>query len=351
MRLKFDCKTWVFLLIFLLAFSAKSQQTNNFVLRSIPAKNSGIKLDGKLDEWDLSGEINICYDIETMQDTHSVLVASMYDKDFFYLSFRFKDRTPMLNHVHPVNKPGSGWRSDAIQMRLWTDHEKPIGPEGARIAHIDCYWFSDEKRPASFVQYCDMSREDGLEGKIPQAIGKGVDAAFRVDKDGKGYTQEMRISWKILRRNGKPYTAGKILRMGLECFWGDATAERFPEHRVADLINKDCPQREFFWCNKKAWGEVKFLPKGNLKPSPTMNLKLKLQELIRLRYSTKGPVAIEYEMPQDGYVTLVIENKDGKRIKNLISDYPRKRGKNIDYWDGTDDAGRLVHPVNMLSGD
>ena len=68
------------------------------------------------------------------------------------------------------------------------------------------------------------------------------------------------------------------------------------------------------------------------------------QRLRHQRYSTTGPVNVNYEIPADGYVTLVIEDKDGKRVRNLISDYPRLAGKNTDYWDGRDDDGRMLAP-------
>jgi hypothetical protein len=324
--------------------TAFAQQTDNYQLRAVPAAKPPV-LDGKLDDWDLSGDILICYDLETMRDTHSVRAAAMYDRDHLYLSFRFKDRTPMVNHVHPVNELGSGWRSDCVQLRLWTDHDKPIGPGGARIAHLDCYYFTDEGRPSAFLTYNDMSRrQEGFEGKIDQAIGQGVDAAFKKDADGKGYVQEMRIAWKLLCRDGRPYVAGETLRMGIESFWGDPTAQRWPEHRVADLINKDYPQREFFWTTYKAWGEVAFLDHGNLPPSPSVKLLSEVERLAKLRYATEGPVPIEYELPADGFATLVVEKPDGTRVRNLVSSYPRKAGKNTDYWDGTDDTGRLVEP-------
>ena len=101
----------------LLATATLAQQTDNHVLRAVPAKGK-VALDGKLDDWDLSGDILICYDLETMRDTHSVRAAAMYDREHFYLSFRFRDRTPMVNHVHPVNEVGSGWRSDCVQLRF-----------------------------------------------------------------------------------------------------------------------------------------------------------------------------------------------------------------------------------------
>lgn len=321
-----------------------AQQTNNYELRTIPAPKK-VVLDGKLNEWDLSGEIFMCYDVEKLSKTHSVRVAAMYNQDGFYLSFRFKDATPMVNRVDPALTPGNGWCSDAVQLRIWTDPNKPLGPPaGGRITHIDCYWFSDKGVPAAHVVFGDLSHGGIREGKIPRAIGKGIDVAFLKDADGKGYTQEMRIDWKLLRRDGSPYKAGQSFRMGIEAFWGDATAREYPAHRLVDLVNKEYPQREFFWVNHKAWGKVRFLDHGNLKTAKSVTLLSKIDELRRLRYSTEGPVEIKYTLPADGYATLVIEDANGKRIRNLISNYPRKGGENVDYWDGADDQGNLVSP-------
>ena len=327
------------------AVEVRAQQTNNHVLRAVPTQGQ-VTLDGKLGDWDLSGEILISYDMENLLDTHSVRAAAMYARDGLYLSFRFRDRTPMVNHVDPKQEPGNGWRSDCVQLRIWADHGKPLGPPtGGRIIHVDCYWYTDGNRPGSIVQFHNMALgKDGFEGRIDHAIGKGVDAAFRKDVDGRGYTQEMRLDWKILRRDGRPYTAGQTLRMGIECMWGDATGKRWPEHRFADLINAKLPQREFFWTAYKAWGEVAFEKRGKLEPSPSMVLLDQAERLRRLRYTTAGPVPIRYETPADGFVTWVVERPDGTRVRNLISNYPRKGGKQTDCWDGTDDKGRLVEP-------
>jgi len=42
----------------------------------------------------------------------------------------------------------------------------------------------------------------------------------------------------------------------------------------------------------------------------------------------------------------VRQEADPSAITNVpfIADYPRKAGKNTDYWDGTDDNGNLVEP-------
>ncbi|MGQ9575503.1 MAG: hypothetical protein ACUVUC_09305 [Thermoguttaceae bacterium] len=117
-----------------------------------------------------------------------------------------------------------------------------------------------------------------------------------------------------------------------------------PGHRYADLVNPQHSQRAFFWENVNAWGTLQLLAHGKLEASPSLKqlaLATRHQELL---YSTEGPVPISYTMPFDGAATLVIEKPDGTRVRNLISDYPRKAGPNTEYWDGTDDDGHPVPP-------
>lgn len=323
----------IFAIPFLLGVvNAFGQQTENTLLRAVPPPGK-VVIDGKLDDWDLSGEILSCYDLETLRERHSVRTAMMYDRDHLYVSFRFRDPTPMINHVNPLQQPGGGWKSDCVQMRLLTD----------RVLHIGCYYFTDGKRPTCHIAYHDMSRrEAGFEGDIKEAVGNGVDAAFSLDSDGKGYVQEMRVAWKLLRRDGKAYASGDSFRCGLEFFWGDLTAERWPAHRYADLLNSENPVREFFWMANNSWGEVKLTPNGKLSPAPGIQNESSMEKQNRLRYQTDGVVPVKYELPSDGYATLVIEKSDGTRVRNLISDYPRKAGMNTELWDGTDDNGKLV---------
>jgi len=56
----------------------------------------------------------------------------------------------------------------------------------------------------------------------------------------------------------------------------------------------------------------------------------------------EGIVPIAYRLPQNAAVTLVIEDEQGNRIRNLLSNQPRPVGENTDYWDGRNDAGELM---------
>jgi len=54
------------------------------------------------------------------------------------------------------------------------------------------------------------------------------------------------------------------------------------------------------------------------------------------------PIPVRFALKEPGYVTLVIENADGVRVRNLVSETLFPAGDNVAWWDGTDDLGRDV---------
>lgn len=55
---------------------------------------------------------------------------------------------------------------------------------------------------------------------------------------------------------------------------------------------------------------------------------------------TKGVIPIRFSLPEKGYVTLVIDDASGIRVRNLISETPFEAGEHTVWWDGSDDLGR-----------
>lgn len=52
------------------------------------------------------------------------------------------------------------------------------------------------------------------------------------------------------------------------------------------------------------------------------------------------PISVHFTLREPGYVTLVIDDAAGKRVRNLISEEPFPAGDNVAWWDGSDDLGR-----------
>ncbi len=56
--------------------------------------------------------------------------------------------------------------------------------------------------------------------------------------------------------------------------------------------------------------------------------------------SDHPPIPVPFNLKEPGLVTLVIEDSNGRRVRNLISETPFPAGDNVAWWDGLDDVGR-----------
>lgn len=52
------------------------------------------------------------------------------------------------------------------------------------------------------------------------------------------------------------------------------------------------------------------------------------------------PIPVKFKLDRPGQVTLVIEDSQGRRVRNLVSETPFPAGENIAWWDGGDDLLR-----------
>ena len=90
-------------------------QTQNEGFFAVPAKQAPA-IDGDLSDWDVSGQIQ-SYRDTSVKGTYSVKTAAMWDADNLYLSFDWRDSTPLNSQVNPEQDPGRGWQADAEQLR------------------------------------------------------------------------------------------------------------------------------------------------------------------------------------------------------------------------------------------
>jgi len=113
------------------------------------------------------------------------------------------------------------------------------------------------------------------------------------------------------------------LRMGLAVRWsgGPGGTDRLRER--------------FLHCDHGA-------PHAALASRPQDWQALDLKEYEHLVADRKARITIAFEQPMDGKATVVIEDRQGARIRNLLSGTPRAKGPQTLVWDGLDDEGQLV---------
>ncbi len=332
---------FLFVLLFLsfLATPLLAQQSHNNVLNAVPVpKNVKPAIDGDLSEWDTSGRIIICRDVGRQLNKYSAALSMMYDADALYVGVDWSDPTPMVNNYDPRFDVDLRYcfHSDSLQLHFKTDQERKVinwfytkgNTPGVNV--LDG-WFPWGEKKITYI--------DGI-------VKLGITAAFQPKKDGKGYFQEMRIPWAAIVKSGKAFAAGSEFECMLDLVWGPDSGKGWPINHMMDLVQPNAVHAGWFWEVQRMYGKVKLSPTGNLTlPEPEFLIKARL-ESPRLQ-ATAGPIKLPYEMPFDGFATLVIENEKGERIRNLIGMAPRRKGPQSDLWDCLDEAGKLVPPGNF----
>ena len=305
----------------------RATQSENHGIHAVPAPGP-VAIDGSLNEWDLSGKIVVCYDLETLRDVYSAEIAMMYSAEDLYVAIHWKSPKPMSNSHDPQYQANRGWAGDCVQLRFKTD----------RISHVTAWEFAARQEPTINIDY-GKSLTESFGGGGKQLfrtegwkLSDGAEMAFKADPDGHGYIQEMKLPWALIT-NGRRFAAGDRFSCGIELMWG---ATDWPVHRYADNLAEGTTSREFFWTAKDAWGPVFLEAKGALNlPEPAF--------LKALHAGTpQGPAEIAFDLPKDSRVSLAIEDEAGKRIRHLLAAQPRKQGRNVEHWDGLDDQGKPV---------
>ena len=121
-------KRWAMVLVLALAGGASvagtagATETEHLGFSILPAPGK-VTIDGKFDDWDLSGGIFACGDVENMREKAAVWFYAMYDNDNLYLLARFVDDTPMNNPGQTV--ADYGFAGDSLQVRWIANNGTP----------------------------------------------------------------------------------------------------------------------------------------------------------------------------------------------------------------------------------
>ncbi|MGE9290522.1 MAG: FlgD immunoglobulin-like domain containing protein, partial [Puniceicoccales bacterium] len=85
---------------------------------------------------------------------------------------------------------------------------------------------------------------------------------------------------------------------------------------------------------------------AGLSPNPMNWKRIDLNEWERESLDRALTIAFEFEQPMAGVATIVIEDENGERVRNLVSGQSMEQGKHRIEWDGLDEGGVLVEPGN-----
>jgi len=319
-----------------LSMSVHATETENQTIRLLPTPNK-VTIDGKFNDWDLSGGIFACGDVEHLRDKLSCWFYVMYDQNNVYMLVRWTDDTPM-------NNPGlvsgdMGFQGDCLQARMVT---VPDDPAKFRTSHITAWCGRDGK------DVIDVAWGDRFdEGSIRDAKTQGGQQAFLMNSDKKGYVQELSIPWKLLAKdpNYSPKPGEKVI-ITLEPNFSTDSKFRIS---VKDILRAGIiPDRVFTFGSKAVWGFGAILAKGHVVPQPlrladNRELPVKLGpdgspavdwSRVYATQKMEGFAKITFTMPEDGFVSLNIKNADGQVVRQLLTANFFSKGPHTVLWDG-----------------
>ena len=324
------------------AYVAIVNKTDHAEIHVVPPPGK-VVIDGRLDDWDLSGAITMFID-EGSKASYSVRGAMMYDKEFLYVGAKVKDPTPMVNNYAFGGEAGKAWDADAIQIFLVSNPDLKsdaslqtgarMSPEDQRFVQTFWLWHSTQDEAAGFFSLYTLQHKD------PTLNPPGVKGVIVKDEDGAGCTLEYRIPWTVLRAP-REIVAGDTMQCQWQLMWGN---ERGTATRCGMTDVRRGTSGDLGYMGPSSWGTAIFEKAGNL-------------ELVEKTGASRGdgfiPVAFTLDKPAK--VSLAICDSSGTLVRTGLGGRPYPAGPQTWLWDGLDDADRPVpagtYTVKLLTHD
>ncbi len=317
-----------------LAAPVKATQTENFSLRVLPAPGP-VKIDGRTSDWDLSGGMFACDNVEELRDRFAVWFHAMYDRTNLYLLARFTDPTPLNN---PGQVAGdNGFEGDCLQFRMIFD----AGSAKERVLHFTAW----RDREGADVVKVEQGRD--LKGPtLPDAkVSAGVVQAFELVPKRPGYNQEIAIPWKFLTGDGRALGPGDSFTMTIEPNFYLDSRRRFS---LKDLFKEGVqPDRVFTFRAYNSWGTAHLDDRSSGRPQPLrladgteIPARMEGAEPVLqwtapgLMAEPKGVKQIAFEMPFDGAVSLHVRDVSGRVVSQVLNAASFAKGSHSVTWNG-----------------
>ncbi len=315
-----------------LAVGSSATETEHLGLRVLPATTPPA-IDGDAADWDLSGGIFACGDVENQREQFAMWAHAAWDADHLYLLARFRDPTPLNN---PGQVEGDyGFAGDSLQFRVIVG-----SGDQARGSHWTCWRGRDGKTIMDVAYGVKFDQ-----GALKDAQTKGAQQAFKVAADRSGYAQEIAIPWSLIAPAGWKPSAGAAIRLTFEPNFTVGTNGRLT---VKELFAPGASvDRVFTFMSPQTWGTATLAAAGAVAPAP-VRLSDRREFAVHLdggvpvvdwtglvkQKTLAGFRKIPFTMPFDGYISLNIRAADGSVVRQLLNTAFYAKGAHEVLWDG-----------------
>ncbi|MGB2975793.1 MAG: hypothetical protein WBD18_07125, partial [Phycisphaerae bacterium] len=316
----------------LLAGIAWATETENLGIRILPAPGK-VVVDGQVNDWDLSGGVFCCGDVENAREKMAAWFHLMYDQDNLYVLTRWTDPTPLNNPG--VTSGDFGFHGDSLQFRFIT----VPGTPDEKCTHVTAWQGRDGK---DLIDLAYGRKFD--QGNVRDAKAQGGQQAFAINEDKKGYVQEIALPWKLLSKSGAAPKAGDTVTVTLEPNFTIGARGRIT---IKDIFKPGVTlDRVFTFMAAQVWGPGTIEAKGQVEPKP-VRLSDGREFAVRLvkglpdvdwtgivkSRELQGFKPIAVTLAEDGYVSVVIKDAGGTVVRELLTATFMTKGTHEVKWD------------------
>ena len=226
-------------------------------------------IDGDLSDWSEAGFFRATRN----QVAGEFIEGQMcYDDEFLYIAAHIGDPAPMRNVVDPSTDGELGWRGGGLQVRLSTDPAldwpvqgnaaeyytmRRLTTDAAQVAkatnsnlvHLTMWHYVPDRKACLHIAY-------GMDFHGSLVNPSGYRATYRKDTDGRGYTLEYAVPWRLLNASSIP-RLGDLLAMSWTAHWSDEGG-RLWRGQWVELRNASEPLRIHTWERAATWGRAVF---------------------------------------------------------------------------------------------
>lgn len=310
------------------------------IVSAVPVKDgSPPVIDGKLGDWDLSGNVSV-WIADELADRQHCLVSFMYDDDNLYVSARMALMDHALrNDCRPLDKY---WFGDNICLHYCTDRTMPYPlPSKFDAKGEPSPLYARNRKVGSVTLWRDTRNGKDWMLVLPGAnfdcgtVTNPLGSAVRVISEDKNAVIEARIPWRAMGvEDGKnPFRAGEMMTTELDVHWYPGT----DGYSAAAIYRID--PGTFSFRRQETWGRLHFSPTGNLKQGKSVyEIAAEARERSLARQAS-GAAEISFDIPERGYVSVLIRDEKGGVLKELMGGEEKLPGKVRACWDGRDAYG------------
>jgi hypothetical protein len=286
------------------------------------------KIDGKLEDWDMSGQEPIWAANQTAKIMHGY-VAAEYDDDALYLAANVTlPNRPLLN----VNGPADAfWAGDVLELRVASDPALPFPLDGStqvaasdRICHMTLW-----KNTVTGKAYINIAYGTHFDkGHVLNPPGSEI----AVSEGNGGYILEARVPWSALNVPGgkNPFAAGQRMTATWSVHWGF-------DYQIPMLFTSN--PGSFAFQRSNTWGQIAFSPDGHLKPHHGT-----MEEALLASQPKPVGVPVTVDVPDSGKLSVNIFGPNGQVLRELCGGVDVKPGPFTAAWDGRDQWGVPLTP-------